>query len=605
MQNAPKPDFLAIATKTVALAEEFLLVPLKGKSPELLGQGWPSRASREERTLKQWAKEWPEANAGIVATDRNWHVDVDMPADEFLRLAPDDLPPLKTLLVRTGGEKGGLHIHFKGKRPDGLRPVRVNGDTKNTIEYKQQVVAPGSIHPDTGHEYKVVMEERLSECPAEWADWFRSLSAIESEQRLKPRRLKREISLEDLLKQAGLKYRRVETNDRTLFAYHNIEGQPCLVAGKVHDYDGQSGNVRQCAFYEMKGDPSDWGHTCFDDECSLVPCQRTKAIEALGIRVDRIVEFGMSLTEARNAFKSFGEMDSAPLKFLVKDFIPAEIPTMLAALPGNYKTFVALSICKAMASGNKKLWGYFDVPAKVPCLYLIPEAGEKSLRHRMGLLGMDNLGDDFLARTLTDGPMLALDAPEVVAYAQAGYFLAVDTTIRFVEGDENSASDNRALAGKLLDLVSKGAAGVLMLHHSPKSFRKESTMNAENSARGTGDFAALCGACYALKIVDQQTGLIQVECTKPRDFEGPKPFQLTARPFINLEKDLSMTSSPGETGRLADVQRKRDKSSGQARVANIKQLLAAGKSKAEIAELLGIAVRTLDRDLKGSENLPF
>jgi len=302
------------------------------------------------------------------------------------------------------------------------------------------------------------------------------------------------------------------------------------------------------------------------------------------------------LESARRAFESFEEMPDEPIKFLIDGFLPGDIGTALTALPGHYKTFLALSICKALMSGNA-LFGCWKVLHETPVLYLVPESGRTSFRHRLKLMQMTSFGDGFLCRTFSSGPSLSLDSPEVKAMSK-GRLVVLDTTIRFVEGDENSASDNRALAGKLTDLLSGGAAGALLLAHSPKSFRKEEVMTLENALRGTGDIGAMLGAVYAMKILGSlDSGVIHVECVKPRDFEPPKPFQLTARPFIDQEGDLRMTKKPGEAGYLNQQDAQADKK------VRALQMLQDGKSRRDICATLGLSSKTLTQWKK--ESLSF
>jgi hypothetical protein len=225
----------------------------------------------------------------------------------------------------------------------------------------------------------------------------------------------------------------------------------------------------------------------------------------------------------RSAFKSYDDLQQGKFEFLIDRFLPRGI-TFFGGLPGTGKTWLALSVAKALVSGDSFLQA-FSVLQPVPVLYLIPEAGDCTLRSRLDAMRLNNSGL-FLCRTNTSGPTLALDSPELLAAVRAVKPLVImDTAIRFSNAEnENDAAQNRKLANQMFGLLSAGAQGILAIHHSTKGSGKDGDITLENSLRGTGDFGAMADSVYSLRCEDPQKLLVAVHCVKARDFELRPPF---------------------------------------------------------------------------------
>jgi putative DNA primase/helicase len=143
------------------------LVKLDGKKP--IESGWPSL---EPRCYDQIAFEEGH-NAGIVCGEKNGILVLDVDdREKFDKALADngwDLP--ETYTVRTGS--GGHHYYFK-------YPSDGNDYRNRTIKAMGfdiranggMVVAPGSIHPETGEEYTVEMDANYHEAP----QWLQKLS---------------------------------------------------------------------------------------------------------------------------------------------------------------------------------------------------------------------------------------------------------------------------------------------------------------------------------------------------------------------------------------------------------------------------------------------
>lgn len=139
--------------------------PLNGKEP--LIKGGHNRASTDEDRIKRWWDQWPEANIGIACDSENGPIviDIDAPkkgetgAIKFLR----KMGAYKELVTRTAiSGAGGRHLYLAPMRNGTrikrmLRPFRDKKGRKVALDILGDggyVVAPPSIHPDTGKTYK-------------------------------------------------------------------------------------------------------------------------------------------------------------------------------------------------------------------------------------------------------------------------------------------------------------------------------------------------------------------------------------------------------------------------------------------------------------------
>jgi hypothetical protein len=261
----------------------------------------------------------------------------------------------------------------------------------------------------------------------------------------------------------------------------------------------------------------------------------------------------------RDLFHSYEELQNAPpLTFAIRDFLQKDGITLIGGPSGHSKTFIALSMVKALLSGNA-LWNHFPVVEKAArVLYLVPESALGPFVHRLKLFGLLDYcapnDERLLIRTLSKGPTPRLDDPRILAAAK-GSHVFLDTAVRFAESrDENGAMDNQPFAEDLFALLAAGAHALVGLHHSPKTFVKETTMTLENVLRGSGDIGAMVATCFGVKQIDRDRNIVHVENVKPRDFTPPLPFQLIGRPYIDETGDFQMHKRPGECGSLADEQ---------------------------------------------------
>jgi hypothetical protein len=230
-------------------------------------------------------------------------------------------------------------------------------------------------------------------------------------------------------------------------------------------------------------------------------------------------------------------------------------------------------------------------------LYLCPEVGLGPLAHRLKLFRLLPFvkSGELCIRSLS-APDVPLMDPRILRAAD-GADVFLDTAVRFMEGEENSATEQRVFAKNLFTLLSAGARTVVGLHHSPKFSKKADTMNLENALRGTNELGAMLSTAWGTKLVDQETTRLYVQNLKPRDFDPVGAFTLEGRPHIDLTGDFKMVDLPGAAGELKDHQPTKgliDPSAGR----EITRLLGLGKSVREIAAEVKLSKSVVGRFVK-------
>lgn len=225
-------------------------------------------------------------------------------------------------------------------------------------------------------------------------------------------------------------------------------------------------------------------------------------------------------------------------------------------------------------------------------LYLVPESGLGPFVYRLKLFGLlDHVRDGRLYyRTLSarDGMRVALDDPRILKAAE-GADVFLDTAIRFMTGEENSASDHRAFADLLFKLQAHGARTIAGAHHSPKAFEGKESITLENALRGSGDVGAMLATCWAVKQVNAESNRLYMKNVKARDFEPCKPFEIEGRPHIDQTGAFKMAAAPGMATLPA-------KPAGKVEKWELARALRRdGKTLAEIAEKLDVNPRTVEK----------
>jgi hypothetical protein len=239
--------------------------------------------------------------------------------------------------------------------------------------------------------------------------------------------------------------------------------------------------------------------------------------------------------------------------------------SMWGALPKHGKSYLFLSLMKALLSGRPWL-GYFEVSQSKRVVYLVPEVGLRGVMKRLRKLGMvdylydpaTNPNGTLFIQTLSSRDKLRLDDSALLLAVQ-GADVFVDPIIRYIEGEENNASDQRMLSNKLLALISAEARSVWCAHHSPKAFKDVTDITTQNVLRGTGEFAAFPDIIFGVLKTNDEASRLYIKCTDARDDdEYLGDFEVEMRPWIDETGDMKLIVAPG-TGTPLREQRRNDK----------------------------------------------
>jgi hypothetical protein len=220
-------------------------------------------------------------------------------------------------------------------------------------------------------------------------------------------------------------------------------------------------------------------------------------------------------------------LNAPPIRFLIDGFLQADGVTAIAAPVRERKSLIAINIAHALLTGER-LFGRFEVTRKPErVLYLCPEVSLGPFTDRIKKIGlMDYVDETFFYRTMSSEIPLDL-ADETFCEALPGAVVFLDTAIRFLKGDENSANDVRTFADSIFALLRHGADAVILLHHSPKDMGD--TMTLESAMRGSGDMGAFLQSCWGTRLQDPQhpyQSASYLMNLKQRDFES-EPFEVT------------------------------------------------------------------------------
>jgi AAA domain len=150
----------------------------------------------------------------------------------------------------------------------------------------------------------------------------------------------------------------------------------------------------------------------------------------------------IAIVEAKDNNHSVGDGMQQALDYAVT-LLQDYTVTAIAGLSGHGKTWITLSIAKALLFGPGKLWDLFEVPQRADkIIYLIPEASRSAFKKRLKLMGLyEEVGKRLFVRTLTKGPALPLTDTNILREAKGAHIFC-DTAIRFMQSaDENSASE--------------------------------------------------------------------------------------------------------------------------------------------------------------------
>ena len=224
------------------------------------------------------------------------------------------------------------------------------------------------------------------------------------------------------------------------------------------------------------------------------------------------------------------DLPTAPLeaRWLVESLWAAEGVGVIGGTPKSCKTWLALDLAVAVASGSPAL-GRFPVPNPGLVLAYGAEDGPEQLRDRLlAITQARNLRLADLDLFLLTVPSLRLDSALDRARLDATLerlrprLLLLDPFVRLHRSDENSAADMAALLGELRDLQRRHHLAIILVHH----LRKNAAASLGGQAlRGSGDLHAWGDSNLYLRRRDDHLWL----SIEHRAAPAPDPLRLALR----------------------------------------------------------------------------
>jgi hypothetical protein len=209
----------------------------------------------------------------------------------------------------------------------------------------------------------------------------------------------------------------------------------------------------------------------------------------------------------------------APLKWIIKNWVPDFGVTMVYGESGSGKTFITLDMACHIAAGLD--WHGHRTKSGI-VIYMAGE-GNYGLRQRVAAWCKSH-GIDSLDNLLISNKAIDMDSPAAAAQiinavreltTEDAAMIFVDTVNNHMMGDENSSQDTRNMLNAVQIVGRALNAGMCLNHHVGVA------AEAKHRARGSSAWKASLDSQI---LIAKKDGIIEVNCTKMKDTEEPQPF---------------------------------------------------------------------------------
>ena len=193
-------------------------------------------------------------------------------------------------------------------------------------------------------------------------------------------------------------------------------------------------------------------------------------------------------------------IDTTAQPWLIEGVWAEKAVGFIGGAPKSFKTFLALHLAVAVASGSHFL-GRFPVHGPGPVLLVAAEDEPVSIRDRVAsIASASNLDFDKLLVGLVTAPGLLLDRPDHQDRIEATLkkirprILILDPFVRLHNQNENDAARISALLSFLRLLNRRYNVAIAIVHH----VRKMESASPGMALRGSGDLYAWADSCLYL-----------------------------------------------------------------------------------------------------------
>lgn len=438
-------------------AKGYRLTPLEGKKP--ITPDWTNRATSHPRDASQIWTEHPDANIGIVTGGDLVVLDMDPRngGEASLAKLQRAVGPLPEATVQTGG--GGQHWYFETSTPIPSGKLLPGLDIKGE---GGQVVAPPSIHPETGKPYEFVNGASPLPLPEGLHDFIASHATEEAPDRQATDFITEGTRNDDLTRLAGW----MRGQGANL---HQIETALIALAKEA----GLEVREAKRTARSISSKPSG------------LELDVAKVVRSLDVREEahrrRRQRDAVVPELAAETLRDALERPRKPLTFTVAELHPQGGNTLFIAQRKAGKTTVSMNLVRCLADRTPFL-GEFDVqPVEGRIAYLNYELNDDqclqwledmNIRHRRRVTVLNLRGRPGCL-------WLEVNRPKVVGWLRQ---MNVSTMVvdpagrawRGVVDDENSNSQVREFTSILDEIkLEAGVQDLVLVHHIGKAHQDE------------------------------------------------------------------------------------------------------------------------------------
>ena len=448
------------------------VVPLKPRGKRPIFDNWPEVGTSDVATVTRWWQQNPQANVGILTGPKSklFVLDVDPKngGDESFEALAYKFGTPETWRQITGRHNGGFHLffrypNFRVGNAAGIWPgIDIRGEGG-------QVVAPPSIHPDTGQRYEwdgleEIKWSELHDAP----DWI--LDALQAKSTgHKPGealaiadKVKKGVQHMTLVSLGGA-LRRMGLDETEIF--------PVLMQVNLKrcEEPGPEANIRQIAHSMMRYTPSDkelW------NTAATIWRERAKIEHQNERRKAEILQDPLNAS-SMNGREVFNLPQCDPTMVIENTLCYGY--TLLAGRPKGGKSWLALQIAIAVANGAplRGAQTRHINPGRVEVLALEDTPRRTSNRmHRIlqdqGSVLLENMDFSYNSKPMDRGGLESLDARLA---ERRPTLVIIDTLRAFVNGGpagNDVVGQEYSCADKIHKLAEKHQTAILALHHTNK-----------------------------------------------------------------------------------------------------------------------------------------
>ena len=307
----------------------------------------------------------------------------------------------------------------------------------------------------------------------------------------------------------------------TAATVHEVSGRPCVIAYSANNLPIVVGQLR-----EIHGQTQDLVIVADNDASGV---GRNKADEASAKHGGRIVMPPIE-GDANDFHKSGGDLSAllfppiddwlvpadafseqpAPLRWQIKKWLQSEALVMVHGPSGGGKTFMVLDMVMAVSSKGVVNQWFGNKVRHGSVIYLAGE-GHHGLRGRVAAWKQHkNVSelDMWLSRHGLDlntpaGYQKTSDA--IRALPNSPEIIVVDTLHRFLEGDENSATDAKTMLDACSALIQEFNCSVILVHHTGVSSEAQHRARGSSAWRGALDIEISVVPGATIEIVQRKS----------------------------------------------------------------------------------------------------